>query len=97
MKKMALVIVVLASLGIAYKLPSLKTKSWEKEVDALAISYRVYESQICPNREILSKIRLDYIKTIDPSNMDKLIWTNNNFDSRFMSTCLNSSPHRGVY
>lgn len=98
MKKMTIALSSLVIIGaIIYELPTIKAKSYEREVDSLAFSYRVYSSSICPNRVILKGIRDDYIKTIDEGNVSKLSWVNTNFDRRFMSTCLQMNPHRGEY
>ncbi|ADG60035.1 hypothetical protein Acj9p135 [Acinetobacter phage Acj9] len=99
MKTMTLVMstLIISSGILIYNLPALKTKAYEREVDALAFSYRVHKSQICPNRAILKSLRTDYSSTIQVNNLNKLLWVNNNFDDRFMQTCLASGPHRGVY
>ncbi|EQA7786728.1 hypothetical protein ACX818_001322 [Acinetobacter baumannii] len=97
MKKLVLV-VVLISIGIlVHQLPKIKIKAYEREVDSLAFSYRVYKSSVCPNRKILKDIRDDYISTINEGNVTKLGWVNDNFDKRFMGTCLQLNPHRGEY
>lgn len=80
-----------------YNIPLIKTKSYEREVDSLAFSYRVYSSQVCPNRKILKDIRTEYESTVSRSNVTKLGWIHDNFDSRFMGTCLQLNPHRGDY
>lgn len=73
--------------------PAIRIHSYEREVDSLAFSYRVYESDVCPNKSKLGKIRDEYAATT--TNINKLMWINNEFDMRFMLTCLESSPHRG--
>ncbi|AFL47441.1 hypothetical protein ZZ1p0138 [Acinetobacter phage ZZ1] len=98
MKKITLSLVVITAIGIGiYNIPTIKTKTYEREVDSLAFSYRVYNSQLCPNRKILRGIRSDYESTVDRNNVVKLAWIYNNFDQRFMSTCLQLNPHRGEY
>ncbi|CAL1778009.1 hypothetical protein BRC2024_QFGIOCBO_CDS_0225 [Acinetobacter phage vB_AbaM_PhT2-v2] len=98
MKKLVLIAssLILVGLGIHYA-PIIQVKSYEREVDSLAFSYRVYKSSICPNRAILKEIRDDYVTTINKNNVTKLGWTNDNFDRRFMGTCLELNPHRGEY
>lgn len=83
---------VIIVLLISY-VPTLRIKSYEREVDSLAFAYRVYESDVCPNKSKLKAIREDYAK--DETNLNKLLWVNKEFDLRFMSTCLESNPHRG--
>lgn len=99
MKKMALVMstLILAGGVLIYHIPALKTKTYEREVESLAFSYRVHKSQICPNQAILKSIRTDYIKSVPHNNVSKLLWVNNNFDELFMLACLRSSPHRGEF
>ena len=98
MKKVAMVISSAALIGILiYNIPTMRIKLYEREVDSLAYTYRVYQSDVCPNRATLRDIRDEYLKTINSGNVNKLLWVNNKFDSRFMGTCLQSSPHRGNY
>ncbi len=89
-------LLIVTGIGI-YNIPLIKTKSYEREVDALAFSYRVYSSSVCPNRTILKNIRDEYESTVSKSNVTKIAWINNNFDSYFMSACLELNPHRGDY
>lgn len=98
MKKGPLVLtaIVVVAVGV-YNIPLIKTKSYEREVDSLAFSYRVYNSQVCPNRKILKDIRSEYEATTSRSNVTKLAWIHDNFDARFMGTCLQLNPHRGEY
>ncbi|CAL4858397.1 hypothetical protein BRC2024_KWYBBTRE_CDS_0255 [Acinetobacter phage vB_AbaM_AB-Navy-v2] len=98
MKKMVLIASSLILLGVGiYYIPAIKIKTYEHEVDSLAFSYRVYKSSVCPNRAILKEIRDDYVSTVNNNNVTKLGWINDNFDSRFMETCLQLNPHRGEY
>ena len=94
--KLLLTIVItlfLIAVGVKY-VPVLKIKSYEREVDSLAFSYRVYESKICPNRKILGDIRNEYMKTVEEGQITKITWINDNFDSRFMQKCLSMNPYR---
>ena len=95
MKIVALIISAFIIVGVINYIPKLKVKAYEDEIDSLAFSYRVYKSNICPNRKILHDIREEYIRTIDQGNVSKLGWVNDNFDNRFMSSCLLLNPHNG--
>lgn len=98
MKKITIAIIAFAILGTGiYNIPKIKTKSYEREVESLAFSYRVYNSHLCPNRKILRDIRNDYELMVDRNNVVKLAWIHNHFDQHFMSTCLQLNPHRGEY